>query len=70
MSTQDTEKTTKPKAATKSRKPSTKKKAVAPPSHTDIALLAEKYWEERGRPNGSPELDWLRAEQELLAQAS
>jgi hypothetical protein len=73
MSTQDTEKTTtKTKAAAKPRKPSTKKKAVAPPAptHADIALLAEKFWVERGRPHGSAEIDWLRAEQELLGQAS
>jgi hypothetical protein len=73
MSTQDTEKTTtKTKVATKSRKPSTKKKAVAPPvpTHADIALLAEKFWVERGRPHGSPELDWQRAEQELQVHTS
>jgi hypothetical protein len=27
--------------------------------------LAEKYWAERGWPEGSAEQDWLRAEQEL-----
>ena len=31
----------------------------------EIARLAEKYWAERGWPEGSPEQDWLRAEQEL-----
>ena len=31
----------------------------------EIALLAYSYWEERGRPEGSPEEDWYRAETEL-----
>ena len=30
-----------------------------------IARLAYFYWEERGRQDGSPEQDWLRAEAEL-----
>jgi len=30
-----------------------------------IAHLAYSYWEARGREGGSPEQDWLRAEQEL-----
>jgi hypothetical protein len=35
-----------------------------------IAHLAYSYWEARGYQGGSPEEDWLRAEQELRAQAS
>ena len=50
--------------ATKSRKPEAKKQAAAP-SKEEITRLAEKYWAERGWPEGSPEQDWLRAEQEL-----
>jgi hypothetical protein len=51
----------------KKRKPAAKKAAAAPPEPTreQIARLAEKYWAERGWPEGSPEQDWLRAEQEL-----
>lgn len=30
----------------------------------DIARLAYRFWEQRGRVEGSPEEDWLRAEQE------
>ena len=30
-----------------------------------IAELAYRYWEDRGRPWGSPEEDWFRAEYEL-----
>jgi hypothetical protein len=33
-----------------------------------IASLAYSYWEARGYSGGSAEEDWLRAEQELLAQ--
>ena len=32
----------------------------------DIARLAYVLWEQRGCPEGSPEEDWLRAEQLLL----
>ncbi len=34
-------------------------------SHEDIARLAYALWEARGGQGGSPEEDWLRAEQEL-----
>ena len=30
-----------------------------------IAKLAYAHWEARGRPEGSPEEDWFRAEREL-----
>ena len=36
-----------------------------PPAFDDIARLAYSYWEARGYQGGSPEEDWLRAEQEL-----
>jgi hypothetical protein len=32
----------------------------------EISKLAYSYWEARGFQGGSPEEDWLRAEQELL----
>jgi hypothetical protein len=32
-----------------------------------IAGLAYQLWEKRGRPEGSPDKDWYRAEQELTA---
>ena len=38
---------------------------VSEPSREEIALLAYLYWEARGCQGGSPEEDWLRAEQEL-----
>lgn len=37
-------------------------------NHEDVARLAHQFWEERGRPVGSSEIDWLRAEQELQAR--
>ena len=44
--------------------------APAAPAPEQIAHLAYSYWEARGYQGGSPEEDWLRAEQELRAQAS
>jgi len=37
--------------------------------HGDVASLAFKLWEARGRPFGSPDVDWYRAEQ-ILKNAS
>ena len=31
--------------------------------HEFVAKLAYKLWEQRGRPFGSPEVDWFAAEQ-------
>ena len=33
--------------------------------HDEIAVRAHRLWEERGRPIGSPEEDWSRAENEI-----
>jgi hypothetical protein len=38
---------------------------VVQSSYEEIAALAYSYWEARGRQDGCPEEDWLRAEQEL-----
>ena len=57
-----------PNETAKRRKPAAKKQttATAPaPTREEIARLAEKFWAERGWPEGSPEQDWLRAEKEL-----
>jgi hypothetical protein len=35
--------------------------------HGHIELLAYAYWLERGRPFGSPEVDWLHAVETLRA---
>lgn len=31
-----------------------------------IEQLAYQFWEERGRPQGSPDEDWYRAEKSIL----
>jgi hypothetical protein len=54
-----------PNGTAKRRKPAAKKQMTPTPSREEIARLAEKFWAERGWPEGSPEQDWLRAEQEL-----
>lgn len=33
--------------------------------NAEIEKLAYRFWEERGRPFGSPEEDWFKAESEL-----
>jgi len=69
----------KAKAPAKPRKTAAKaparktKAAEAQPmsvSHEQIRQLAHRYWAERGHPHGQPEVDWLRAEQELRGKAS
>jgi Protein of unknown function (DUF2934) len=77
-----TEKPKQAKAPAKPRKPAAPKAkvasavavaaapAIAVPTHQEIALLAEKYWAERGWQDGAAEQDWLRAEQELMELAS
>jgi hypothetical protein len=54
-----------PNGTAKRRKPAAKKQEATTPTREEIARLAEKFWAERGWPEGSPEQDWLRAEQEL-----
>jgi hypothetical protein len=39
------------------------------PRHYDVELLAFKYWQDRGEPFGTPEVDWFRAEEELKRSA-
>jgi hypothetical protein len=35
--------------------------------HEFVAKLAYKLWEQRGRPLGSPDVDWFAAEQSVYA---
>jgi hypothetical protein len=35
--------------------------------HKNVERVAYRLWEERGRPDGSPEEDWFRAELEVQA---
>ena len=38
--------------------------------HDQVAQLAHRFWNERGRAHGHHEEDWFRAEQELRSRAS
>lgn len=35
------------------------------PKHEELARLAYQGWQQRGRPIGTPEEDWFRAEEEI-----
>jgi len=35
--------------------------------HEFVAKVAYKFWEERGRPFGSPDLDWFAAERAVYS---
>ena len=70
-----------PKAAAKPRKsaenkPAEKKTVVSTNgngssiSHDQVAQLAHRFWNERGRVHGHHEEDWYRAEQALRSKAS
>jgi hypothetical protein len=39
-------------------------------SYTAIAKLAYELWENRGCPLGSPEIDWLAAEEAFTANSN
>ena len=54
-------------APKRSSKSVTESKAV---SHAEIAVLAHRYFAERGYQHGHDAEDWFRAEQELLGKAS
>ena len=58
------------KASTQSSSKATASTTPRVPSHEEIARLAERYWAERGHHDGHAEQDWLRAERELMKQAS
>jgi hypothetical protein len=38
------------------------------PTNDEIAARAHQYWIERGRPHGSPEVDWDRAQLDLIEE--
>ena len=41
---------------------------ISEPENTEqIAALAHEFWQARGCPEGTPEEDWFRAEQEIAA---
>jgi hypothetical protein len=74
MATRKTPGAAEKKPATRTVKARTKKTEAAVeevaaekkvPTYEEVARLAEQFWIERGRPFGSPEVDWLRAEATL-----
>jgi hypothetical protein len=44
---------------------STEQRQVAPLDSEKVAALAHQFWQERGCPEGSPDEDWFRAEEEV-----
>lgn len=64
------------KAAAKPRKPAAKKTAVLAKvtpisiSREQVAELAHRFWNERGRTHGSDAQDWFRAERLLRGKVS
>jgi Protein of unknown function (DUF2934) len=40
------------------------------PSHEQVAMLAHRFWAERGHQHGHHVEDWIRAEHELRGKAS
>ena len=42
---------------------------LATARHEEIENLAYRLWEKRGRPLGSPEEDWFRAEREFVERS-
>jgi Protein of unknown function (DUF2934) len=59
-----------PKSIAPNRKTATKVTEMRTVTDHDIALLAHRFWNERGRRHGHDAEDWLRAEQELRGKAS
>lgn len=44
--------------------------AALSPRHQEVERLAFRRWQERGCPIGTPEIDWLGAEEELKASGT
>ena len=65
-----------PKVAAKPRKPAVKKTVTSAKangssiSHDQVAMLAHRFFTDRGRVHGHHEEDWFRAEQALRSMAS
>jgi len=57
-----------PPMATPSRSSAEPAERLDNPGAPEIAALAYQYWQARGCPNDSPEVDWLRAERELACR--
>jgi hypothetical protein len=61
----------KPKTTATRAKAAPKSKAATAPAYEEIAVLAHRFWIERGGGHhGDPNQDWLRAEELLRGKAS
>lgn len=58
------------KAAAKKAATKTGIAIVKPVSQEEVAVLAHRFWAERGYQHGNHVDDWFRAEQELRGKAS
>jgi len=58
------------KAAAKKAEAPTGIAIVRPVSQQEVAVLAHRFWAERGYRHGQHVDDWFRAEQELRGKAS
>jgi len=56
-------------AQPKSQEPVASSRVSESDIQDEIARLAYSLWESRGGVGGSPEEDWLRAEQEILTRS-
>jgi Protein of unknown function (DUF2934) len=45
-----------------------KREDTSGPTNDEIAARAHQYWIQRGRPHGSPEVDWNRARLDLIEE--
>ena len=72
---------TKPKTTSKAKAPAKPRRKAATNGvhanvmemeipHEQVAMLAHRFWAERGHQHGSHEEDWYRAEEELRGKAS
>jgi hypothetical protein len=59
-----------PKPIAAKRKISAKMSEIKVVSRDEIAVLAHRFWAERGYQHGHDAEDWLRAEDQLLGKAS
>jgi hypothetical protein len=50
--------------------PTVSHQTLTPDQYRDVEVLAYRYWEEAGRPHGTAEADWLRAEKVVLSRTN
>lgn len=68
MTRQATKMAVEPDSKTESLDKSAPADVSEPMNQQEIAELAYELWQAGGCPDGSPEVDWFRAEQELQSR--